>query len=86
MKWFHFYENGQIRLGVQTLSGPVDMAATAARRHLTAPADLHELLAGGDDALAQVNRLLAGKTGTGLRNRYDTRRRYPGRGKSCAWA
>ena len=62
MKWFHFYENGQIRLGVQTLSGPVDMAATAARRHLTAPADLHELLAGGDDALAQVNRLLAGKT------------------------
>ena len=62
LKWFHFYENGRIRLGVQTLGGPVDIAATAARRHLAAPADLHELLAGGDDALAQVERLLAGKT------------------------
>ena len=62
MKWFHFYENGRIRLGVQTLGGPVNIAATAARRHLAAPADLHELLAGGDDALAQVERLLAGKT------------------------
>lgn len=44
LKWFHFYENGRIRLGVQTLGGPVNIAATAARRHLAAPADLHEQL------------------------------------------
>lgn len=31
LKWFHFYENGRIRLGVQTLGGPVNIAATAAR-------------------------------------------------------
>lgn len=39
LKWFHFYENGRIRLGVQTLGGPVNIAATAARRHLAAAAE-----------------------------------------------
>lgn len=62
MKWFHFYVDGDIHIGAQTLGGPVDVTATAAGRGIPAPADMSALIAGADEARRNMQVLLAGRT------------------------
>jgi len=55
MKLLNFKKNGQVRLGVLTAAGVVDIAAAAQAFELEAPSDIHELLESGSAGLAAAD-------------------------------
>lgn len=59
MKIVSVQAHGDLRLGVETDGGVVDVLAAAEATGLPAPRTARELIAGGDDALAQLDRVLA---------------------------
>lgn len=61
MKLVSFYQNGHSTLGIQQENGIIPVATTAAALSLAAPRTMEEVIAGGQDALAQLQALLATK-------------------------
>ncbi|ALS26705.1 5-carboxymethyl-2-hydroxymuconate isomerase [Paenibacillus sp. 32O-W] len=55
MKLLNFKENGDVRLGVVTDKGVVDVAAAAEAAGIEAPADVHAVIEGGSAAIAALN-------------------------------
>ena len=61
MKLVSFYQNGQATLGIQEENGIIPVAITAAAASLAAPQTLEEAIAGGPEALSQLQALLPTK-------------------------
>ena len=61
MKLVSFYQNGQATLGIQQENGIIPVATAAAAASLAAPQTLEEAIAGGPNALSQLQALLATK-------------------------
>ena len=59
MKLVSFYQNGQATLGIQQENGIIPVATAAAAASLAAPQTLEEAIAGGPEALSQLQALLA---------------------------
>lgn len=58
MKLVSFYQNGQATLGIQQENGIIPVATAAAAASLAAPQTLEEAIAGGPEALSQLQALL----------------------------
>ncbi|GMK39860.1 2-hydroxyhepta-2,4-diene-1,7-dioate isomerase [Paenibacillus sp. CCS19] len=59
MKLLNFKQNGQVKLGVLTSVGVVDVAAAANAFEINAPSDIHELIEGGSAAMAAASAVAA---------------------------
>lgn len=59
MKLLNFKQNGQVKLGVLTSVGVVDVAAAANVFEINAPSDVHELIEGGSAAMAAASAVAA---------------------------
>lgn len=60
MKFTQFLKNGIPQLGVCASENVIDVAAEAARRGVSAPSTMLELIRGGDHAMQQVRDIVAG--------------------------
>jgi 2-keto-4-pentenoate hydratase/2-oxohepta-3-ene-1,7-dioic acid hydratase in catechol pathway len=59
MKLISFYAADGVRLGIKTAAGIVDVRAAAAKANLPAPQTITDVIAGGAQALDQLEQLLA---------------------------
>ena len=59
MKLVQIWKNGKAALGVQTAQGVIDVEAEAARRGVSASADMKQAIAAGSEGLAQLAELAA---------------------------
>ncbi|WP_127534097.1 fumarylacetoacetate hydrolase family protein [Paenibacillus kobensis] len=59
MKLLNFMKNGQVKLGVLTAAGVVDIEAAAQTFEIQVPSDIHELIEGGPAALAAASAVAA---------------------------
>ena len=60
MKLVQIRKDGKAVLGIQTEQGIIDVQAEASRRGVSAPADMREAIAAGDEGLAQLAALADG--------------------------
>lgn len=59
MKLLSFIFSGEVKLGVKTESGIVDVVATAEREGLSSPKDLQELIRQGEEGYGKVKSILS---------------------------
>lgn len=60
MKLVQIKKDNKVALGIQTPEGIIDVTAEAAKRQISAPADMAEAIAAGDEGLALLSRLAEG--------------------------
>lgn len=76
MKVMNFVEDGQVRLGLVTSRGVIDVSAAAAASHVGLPGTMEELMAAGSEGLKRLGELEKGAIGTGLAVRDPDRLTY----------
>lgn len=55
MKLLNYYQEGQVKLGVLTGAGVVDVAAASQEFGVNVPSDIHELIEGGLSAISSIS-------------------------------